>query len=396
MPQQDNRPLTIVLVCDAVGNAGNGTSNSALQFARGLRALGHRVRFVGIGSRDYPAAEEWIPLVSPIAARQQMQFARPDEALFRRAFAGADIIHCYLPFSFARRAVMTARSMGIPATAGFHLQPENILYTAWPLRLIPHADRIIYSLERRSLYSRITHVHAPSRMIADQLRRNGYTNVLHVFSNGYDPRFTPAVDEGEHRAADMAWEKDFPQQRHFRIVASGRLTHEKDQTTLLRAVALSRHKRDIDVRVCGTGPLAHELEAQARLLGVSAKIGFVPHDRLVDVLRGADLFVHPSIVDIESISALEAIACGLVPVIASAPLSAAGQFALDDRSLYPVRDARALAGKIDWWIDHPEERRAMSPRYARYAREEFSLRTSVDRFVAMEREAIADFHAGRR
>ncbi len=116
----------------------------------------------------------------------------------------------------------------------------------------------------------------------------------------------------------------------------------------------------------------------------------------MDVLRGADLFVHPSIVDIESISALEDIACGIVPVIASAPLSAADQFALDERSLYPVRDATALARKIDWWIDHPAERAAMGPRYARYAREEFSLRTSVDRFVAMEREAIADFRAGRR
>lgn len=392
MSHQDDRPLTIVLVCDDMGNAGNGTSNSALQFARGLRALGHHVRFVGIGSHDYPAQQEWIPLVSHIAARQQMRFARPDEALFRRAFAGADIIHCYLPFSFARTAVLTARSMGIPATAGFHLQPENILYTAWPLRLIPHADRIIYSLERRSLYSKITHVHAPSRMIAGQLRRNGYTNVLHVFSNGYDPRFAPAGDEEQRRAADAAWEKD----GRFRIVASGRLTHEKDQTTLLRAVGLSRFKDRIDVRICGTGPLAHELEAQARLLGVRAKIGFVPHDRLADVLRGADLFVHPSIVDIESISALEAIACGIVPVIASAPLSAAGQFALDDRSRYPVRDARALARKIDWWIDYPAQRTAMGPRYARHAREEFSLATSVDRFVAMEREAITDFRAGRQ
>jgi 1,2-diacylglycerol 3-alpha-glucosyltransferase len=183
--------------------------------------------------------------------------------------------------------------------------------------------------------------------------------------------------------------------RLFRLVASGRLSNEKDQATLLRAVALSHHKDQIDLRICGIGPVGARLRREAAHLGIRARIGFVRHERLVHVLRGADLFVHPSIVDIESISALEAIACGLVPVIAEAPLSAAGQFALDGRSLYPAKDARALAQRIDWWIEHPRQRAEMSPRYAAYARDEFSLETSVHRFVAMEREAIADFDADR-
>ena len=41
------------------------------------------------------------------------------------------------------------------------------------------------------------------------------------------------------------------------------------------------------------------------------------------LLRSCDLFVHPSIVDIESLSVIEGMASGLVPVIASAELSAA-------------------------------------------------------------------------
>ena len=65
-------PLTIALVVDTAGNEGNGTSNSALQYARELRRQGHVVRLVGIGSPEYPVAQRHVPLVSWVAAKQQM------------------------------------------------------------------------------------------------------------------------------------------------------------------------------------------------------------------------------------------------------------------------------------------------------------------------------------
>ena len=70
------RPLVIALVVDTAGNEGNGTSNSALQYAKELRRQGHTVRLVGIGSPEYPIRVRHIPLVSWIAAKQQMQFAQ--------------------------------------------------------------------------------------------------------------------------------------------------------------------------------------------------------------------------------------------------------------------------------------------------------------------------------
>ena len=64
---------------------------------------------------------------------------------------------------------------------------------------------------------------------------------------------------------------------------------------------------------------------------------------------------------------MEAFACGLVPVIADSPRSATPQFALDERSLFPAGDTDVLAERIDWWLEHPEERREMG----RQARERF-------------------------
>lgn len=81
-----DRPLTIALVVDTVGNQGNGTSNSALQWAAELERQGHHVRLVGIGAPEYPARVNRVPLVSWVAAKQLMQFAEPSDTLFRTAF----------------------------------------------------------------------------------------------------------------------------------------------------------------------------------------------------------------------------------------------------------------------------------------------------------------------
>ncbi|MFR0569366.1 glycosyltransferase [Bifidobacterium apri] len=376
------RPLVIALVVDTAGNEGNGTSNSALQYARELRRQGHTVRLVGIGSPEYPIRVHHIPLVSWIAAKQQMQFAQPDQAVFHKAFAGVDVVHVYLPFKYGRVAVQTAHEMGIPATAGFHLQPENVLYSAGPLRYIPGASAFIYWLFDRMLYRHIRHIHTPSHMIAAQLRAHGYHQRLHVISNGYSPRFTP---KRQREPSSLS-------PRPFRIVASGRLASEKDHVTLIRAVALSRHAEDIELVICGTGPLQHELRRMAgKLLPGRWSIGFHDNAQMPELLRSCDLLVHPSIVDIESLSVLEGMASGLVPVIARSTQSAAGQFALNDHSLFEAQDPAMLAQRIDWWIDHPDELRHWGAIYAEHTREEYSIASCVRKFVAMEREAIADF-----
>ncbi|WEV63447.1 glycosyltransferase [Bifidobacterium sp. ESL0732] len=400
MPDSSNaaggadKPLTIALVVDSVGNRGNGTSNSALQYARELENQGHHVRLVGVGAPDYSVEVHHLPFISWLAAKQQMQFAEPDDAVFRRAFAGADVVHIYMPFKFGRHALAVARSMGIPVTAGFHLQPENVTYSAGPLRYIPGIPSLIYYLFDFWLYRHIGHIHTPSEMIARQLRSHGYHARLHVISNGYSVRFRPKETQSDNKQRNnnhVSNKDDERSENVFHIIASGRLSHEKDHETLIRAVALSKHAKQIDLTICGTGPLQRRLRRLAkRLLPKPAHIGFHPNEDMPNLLRQADLLVHPSIVDIESLSVLEGIASGLVPVIADSPLSAASQFALTDSSVFPARNVKALARRIDWWIEHPQERAEWGPKYAQEAREKYALPHCVRQFVAMEREAIAD------
>ena len=66
---------------------------------------------------------------------------------------------------------------------------------------------------------------------------------------------------------------------------------------------------------------------------------------MVDTINSADLYVHPAEIEIESIACLEAITCGLVPVISNSDRSAARYFALREDNLFEAGNAENLAKK---------------------------------------------------
>ena len=122
------------------------------------------------------------------------------------------------------------------------------------------------------------------------------------------------------------------------------------------------------------------------LLG--AVFGFYSSDELKALARKAYLNIHCAVVEVEGLSCLEAIREGVVPVIAEGHLAATSQFALDERSIFPELDARALAEKIDWWIEHPVERLRMGQVYADSARK-YDIEASIAGIIDMYTSALA-------
>ena len=93
----------------------------------------------------------------------------------------------------------------------------------------------------------------------------------------------------------------------------------------------------------------------------------------------------------ESIACIEAITCGLVPVIADSKMSAARYFALSGENLYAAGNTRDLAAKIDYMIEHPERIKALSEEYVTYA-EKFRIEKCIDKMEEMFEDAIAHRH----
>ena len=82
---------------------------------------------------------------------------------------------------------------------------------------------------------------------------------------------------------------------------------------------------------------------------------------------------------------LEAIASGLVPLINDSPRSATREFAIDSRCLFALNDANDLAAKIDYWYEHPEERKKQAKDYAHYA-ERFAFDRCMEAMANMIKE----------
>lgn len=374
--------MKIVIVIDLIDNRTNGSVMTAVRFADGLKKRGHDIRFVAIGAegeQDCNVEERYIPLVTEVSARNEIKFGKFDKQRISRVFEGADLVHFIFPFKLEKKCKRLADEMGIPATAAFHVQPENISYNIHMGRFKP-LNSFIYGFFRR-FYKHFDRIHCPSSFIANQLSAHGYKGELYVISNGYDPRFVPPEAKRKNEK--------------FEIVMTGRLAPEKNQQVLIKAVALSKHRGDIHLTLCGNGPRKNSLERLARERGVDMSVCFLPTEELILKLQQSDLYVHSASVEIEAIAAIEAIACGLVPIIADSPLSATPQFALDERSLFADDNEYALAQKINYWYEHEEERAVMGGIYASYAKN-FSLESSLDKAEKMFADEVRDFKTRAR
>lgn len=369
--------MVIAIVIDLIDNKTNGSVITAIRFAEGLRARGHEVRMVAIGAdgeHDCNVKERYVPVLTEVSAMNQIKFGKFDKKRIKKVFEGVDLVHFIFPFKLEKKCKALADEMGIPTTAAFHVQPENVSYNAH-LSWCKPFNALVYAYFRQTFYKKFNRIHCPSAFIAGQLAAHGYESELYVISNGYDPAFVPAQTKTRNDK--------------FEIVMTGRLAPEKNQQVLIKAIALSKHKQNIHLTLLGNGPRKKALIKLAQKLGVDVSFDFLKKEDLIKKLQSCDLYVHAATVEIEAIAALEAIACGLVPIIANSACSATPQFALDERSLFEDNNQYSLAEKIDYWYDRDEERIRMGKVYAESAKK-YSLERSLEKAERMFADEIRD------
>jgi glycosyltransferase involved in cell wall biosynthesis len=148
----------------------------------------------------------------------------------------------------------------------------------------------------------------------------------------------------------------------FAIGTVTRLHESKGNSYLVDAAALVAKERPAArFYLVGEGPLLGALEAQAAALGLGDRFVFAGFQRdVAATLSAFDLSVFPSLWEGTPITAFEALAMGK-PIVAT---DADGLLDIlsdgHDALIVPRRDPGALAEKIVWAMDHPDERRRLS------------------------------------
>lgn len=268
-----------------------------------------------------------------------------------------------MPFALGTHCARIAHELKIPVLGCYHVSAENITFNA-KMKYIPGATPAMYELLKVYHYKPewINNIHCPSRCIASTLMGHLYNQNLHVISNGYDPAFK-RIDNV--KIPDGCEDKVI-------VTSVGRLTEEKRQDLIIKAVAKSKYRDRISLFLAGKGPKQEEYEKLAKELNVDLHIVFLSQGELVNLLNASYLFVQASDVETESIACLEAIACGTVPVISNAKMCATKQFALTPQSTFGKGSAYSLATMMDFWIANKKTHDEMMPKYSEFA-QKFSL-----------------------
>jgi len=342
-----------------LGEENNGTTIVAMNLIRFLRAQGHTVRILCSDQEKKGQQDVFVvpilnmgKLLNAYVKRAGVALAHPDEKIIREAVEGADTVHVMMPFGLGVKAAKVAKSMGLPVTAGFHVQAQN--FTAYiGMHKIKPVNKLVHRIIYHALFKRVDEIHYPTKFIRDTFehdirrRTNG-----RVISNGVHDYVKPRSVEKPVEYRDKTV-----------IVSTGRYSNEKAQDVLIKAIKYSRYKDSIQLILAGMGVRAEKYRKLAEDLPVPPIFKFYSRTEIIDVLNYADLYVHPADAELEGIACIEAIACGKMTIVSDSRYTATKNFIIDEKCMFRHRRPRDLARVIDYWIEHPEERREYEKKY---------------------------------
>lgn len=388
--------MKILFVVNNIYCLGNGLDASARRTVQTLRDAGQDVRVLSCENLEEPDGpqpeyrqkEFHFPIFQPLIKAQGYSFSKWDGQNIEAAVRWADVVHIEEPYFIEHVAMNWAKKLGKPLTATYHLHPENVFYSlgmgSWSL---PNNTLLRYWA--RVFLDNCVYVQCPTENVRERLSRFHVKANCITISNGLVPDKcirpqTPPTDY-------------FDENRPLEVIYIGRLSGEKDQPTLLKAMRYSKFASRIRLRFAGQGPnqkkyqrLAEKLYEEG-ILKYKPSFEFLNRDQLRELAAHADLAVHCAIIEVEGLSIMEAMQQAVVPVIAVGNCSGTSQFALDDRCKFPAKDAKALAERIDYWLDHPQERWEMGFKYAK-SMEKYDIANSVKQLIDMFGKAIEKKH----
>ncbi len=199
------------------------------------------------------------------------------------------------------------------------------------------------------------------------------------------------VDVEKYSPGPSAFKERFGGKQVF--VYQGRLAAEKNLEALLKAWKQCHLETDAVLVIVGDGPLEATLQASYGLEEGIIWYGFVgDEDHRIEILRGSDVFVLPSIVEGLSISLLEAMSCGMACVATDAGADGEvmeGGAGIIMRTQGVTAQLRTLLPLL---LDHPE----MIPILGKKARQRVLERYTLSQNITQLEHLYAETQQERR
>ena len=173
------------------------------------------------------------------------------------------------------------------------------------------------------------------------------------------------------------------------FVYQGRISTEKNVEALLKAWKHCHLGNDCKLLMVGDGPLRTSLQLNYGKEHNIIWFGFVPEEeRRIDILRAADVFILPSLVEGLSISLLEAMACGVACIATDA--GADGEVLNEGAGV--VLDTQGVTTQLKTLLplfrDHPEITKLLGQKARQRVLDRYTLAQNLVRLEKLYAEVL--------
>jgi len=222
-----------------------------------------------------------------------------------------DILHFAAPFTLGLWALHYGKKNRIPVVATYHTHFVSYINYYFKSRL--GLSRLSENLAKRYMvwfYNRCSMTVVPTTHILDELAGWGIgKNKLTHRGRGVDTKqFHPSL-------RDQAYIDDLTGPGKNRVLFVSRLVWEKEVETIIRIYQDFRIRRpDITMVVTGDGPARMQMQRQ---MPEAIFTGKVTGTALSKIYASCDVFLFPSVTETFGNVVLEAMASGLIPVVAA-------------------------------------------------------------------------------
>ena len=363
--KEEKIKLNIAMICDPIGNNKSGVVVSTIRFAKLLKERGHNVIFIGAKSKEHNEKKSYHEGIKtyryrslPVPKSCGWYLAFPTVKELKKVFKDENInvVHIILPMSGSVVAIKAARSLGIKMVAHSHSQPEN-LFMDMPKIIQPTLNNLWNSYLAWT-YGKAESLIYPSEMARSLLEKLSKKNQpSHVVSNGINTQDFKPLPIGNF------YERFNIPENNVKLLFVGRLFPEKSVDTLIKAVPhiINKHP-NAHIMIVGDGHLRQKLEKLTHELNVNKSVtflGLVSEEDKILAYNACDIFILPSLAELEGMVVLEAKACGKPIIISDAKMSASRFFVDGNGYLFETKNHEDLASKAILLISDRELREKM-------------------------------------
>jgi glycosyltransferase involved in cell wall biosynthesis len=295
-----------------------------------------------------------------------------------------DVIYSIMPIFSGYVALKAAEKMNIPTVMHLHMQIENFGGMGELLNAIKFmvAKYISYFFVRSQM------VICPSDFAKNILLDNHVKGNIVTISNGVNLSEFKMIPSEDYQ---YVYKKYNLNKDKFSIVGISRLSPEKSVDTSIRAMPfILKENPNTQLILISGGPLMGKFRRLVKKLNLENSVifaGRIPEEDKVPLLNASDLFLHPSVTDLEGIVILEAMGCGLPILVSDSSNSAASTLIKDNGVTFTAKDYMDLAEKANKLIKDKKKLEKMAELSLEVVKD-FDINKSISKLEDVFRKSI--------